>query len=71
MSELIAWTSNAYSSRQLHPLLVTAIFTVVLLDALVGDAMLNELDHPRFVQVIEEALDVGIKHEFTFFFTSA
>src|SRR6201996_447273 len=32
MSELIAWTSEAYSSRQLHPLLVTAIFTVVLLE---------------------------------------
>src|SRR5271154_3772412 len=32
MSELIAWTSDAYSSRQLHPLLVTAIFTVVLLE---------------------------------------
>jgi Fic family protein len=32
MSELIAWTSDAYSSRQLHPLLVTAIFTVMLLE---------------------------------------
>jgi len=32
MSELIAWTSEAYSSRQLHPLLVTAILTVVLLE---------------------------------------
>jgi len=32
MSELIAWTSDAYSSRQLHPLLVTAIFTVLLLE---------------------------------------
>ena len=32
MSELIAWTSDAYSSRQSHPLLVTAIFTVVLLE---------------------------------------
>jgi site-specific DNA recombinase len=31
-------------------------------DAAVGDAVLNELDHPRFVEVIEEALDVGIKH---------
>jgi Fic family protein len=32
MSELLAWTSDAFSSRQLHPLLVTAIFTVVLLE---------------------------------------
>jgi hypothetical protein len=24
--------------------------------------MLDELDHPRFVEVIEEALDVGIKY---------
>jgi hypothetical protein len=32
MSELIAWASDAYSSRRLHPLLVTAIFTVVLLE---------------------------------------
>lgn len=32
MSELVAWTSDAFSSRQLHPLLVTAIFTVVLLE---------------------------------------
>jgi Fic family protein len=32
ISELIAWTSGAYSARQLHPLLVTAIFTVVLLE---------------------------------------
>jgi Fic family protein len=32
MSELVAWTSEAFSSRQLHPLLVTAIFTVVLLE---------------------------------------
>src|SRR5271170_7831657 len=32
MSELIAWASDVYSSRQLHPLLVTAIFTVVLLE---------------------------------------
>src|SRR5882757_8726699 len=31
-------------------------------DALVGNAMLNELDHPCFVEVIEEALDVGIKY---------
>src|SRR5271155_1805731 len=31
MSDLITWTSDAYSSRQSHPLLVTAIFTVVLL----------------------------------------
>jgi Fic family protein len=32
MSELAAWASDAFSSRQLHPLLVTAIFTVVLLE---------------------------------------
>ena len=32
MSELVAWTSDAYSSRRLHPLLVTAMFTVVLLE---------------------------------------
>jgi Fic family protein len=32
MFELIAWTTDAYSSRQLHPLLITAIFTVVLLE---------------------------------------
>jgi Fic family protein len=32
MSELVTWTSDAFSSRQLHPLLVTAIFTVVLLE---------------------------------------
>jgi Fic family protein len=32
MSELVAWTSDALSSRQLHPLLVTAILTVVLLE---------------------------------------
>jgi Fic family protein len=32
MSELIAWASDAFSSRLLHPLLVTAIFTVVLLE---------------------------------------
>ena len=31
-------------------------------DASVGDAMLDELDHPRFVEGIEEALDVGIKY---------
>jgi hypothetical protein len=31
-------------------------------DAAVGDAVLDELDHPRFVEIIEEALDVGIKH---------
>src|SRR5258708_18203453 len=31
-------------------------------DAAVGDAVLNELDHPCFVEIIEEALDVGIKH---------
>src|SRR6202021_4069464 len=31
-------------------------------DAAVGDAVLNELDHPCLVEVIEEALDVGIKH---------
>ena len=31
-------------------------------DASVGDAMLDGLDHPRFVEVIEEALDVGIKY---------
>src|SRR6202012_2599649 len=27
MSELVAWASDAFSSRQLHPLLVAAIFT--------------------------------------------
>jgi Fic family protein len=32
MSELVAWASDAFSSRQVHPLLVTAIFTVVLLE---------------------------------------
>src|SRR6202034_1190284 len=32
MSALIAWTTEAYASRQLHALLVTAIFTVVLLE---------------------------------------
>jgi Fic family protein len=32
MSELAAWASEAFSSRRLHPLLVTAIFTVVLLE---------------------------------------
>jgi len=32
MTELVAWTSGALSSRQLHLLLVTAIFTVVLLE---------------------------------------
>ncbi|WP_263351695.1 Fic family protein [Acidicapsa acidisoli] len=32
MSELVACASEAFSSRQLHPLLVTAIFTVVLLE---------------------------------------
>ena len=32
MSELVHWTSEAFSSRQLHPLLVTAIFTVALLE---------------------------------------
>jgi Fic family protein len=32
MSELIAWTTEAYALRQLHALLVTAIFTVVLLE---------------------------------------
>ena len=31
-------------------------------DAAGGDAVLNELVHPCFVEVIEEALDVGIKH---------
>jgi Fic family protein len=32
MSELVAWASDAFSMRQLHPLLVAAIFTVVLLE---------------------------------------
>jgi Fic family protein len=32
MSELVAWASEAFSSRRLHPLLVTAIYTVVLLE---------------------------------------
>ena len=32
MSELVAWTREALSSRQLHPLLVIAIFTEVFLE---------------------------------------
>jgi Fic family protein len=32
MSELVAWTREALSLRQLHPLLVIAIFTVVFLE---------------------------------------
>jgi Fic family protein len=32
MVELVAWASDIFSSRQLHPLLVAAIFTVVLLE---------------------------------------
>lgn len=32
MSELVAWASETLSSRRLHPLLVAAIFTVVLLE---------------------------------------
>jgi Fic family protein len=32
MSELVTWTSDAFSSRKLHPLLVISIFTVVLLE---------------------------------------
>src|ERR1700742_3319293 len=32
MSELVDWASEMFSSRRLHPLLVTAIFTVVLLE---------------------------------------
>jgi Fic family protein len=32
MPELVAWTSDALTSRQLHPLLATAIFTVVFLE---------------------------------------
>jgi Fic family protein len=32
MSELVAWASEAFSSRRLHPLLVAPIFTVVLLE---------------------------------------
>jgi Fic family protein len=32
MSELVEWTQEAFSSRQLHPLLITAIFTVVVLE---------------------------------------
>jgi Fic family protein len=32
MFELVGWASEAFSLRQLHPLLVTAIFTVVLLE---------------------------------------
>jgi Fic family protein len=32
MSELVAWASEAFSSRRLHPLLVAAVFTVVLLE---------------------------------------
>jgi Fic family protein len=32
MAELVGWTTDTLESRQLHPLLVTAIFTVVLLE---------------------------------------
>ena len=32
MSELVAWVSEAFSSRRLHPLLAITIFTVVLLE---------------------------------------
>ena len=32
MSELVTWTTDALSSRQLHPLLVTAVFAVILLE---------------------------------------
>jgi Fic family protein len=32
MSELVAWASEACSPRRLHPLLVAAVFTVVLLE---------------------------------------
>lgn len=32
MSALVAWASDSFSSRQLHPLLVIAIFTVVFLE---------------------------------------
>src|ERR1700677_2186127 len=32
MSELVTWTTDALSSRQLHSLLVTAVFAVVLLE---------------------------------------
>jgi Fic family protein len=32
MSELVAWASDAFGSRKLHPLLVAAIFTVVILE---------------------------------------
>lgn len=32
MGELVAWTSDSLSSRQLHPLLVIAVFTAVLLE---------------------------------------
>ena len=32
MSELVVWTSHAFKSRQLHPLLTAAIFTVIFLE---------------------------------------
>jgi len=31
MEELVYWTSDAYSNKELHPLLITAVFVVVLL----------------------------------------
>lgn len=33
MAELVAWTTEVLASRNLHPLLVTAIFTVVFLES--------------------------------------
>src|ERR1700721_2171344 len=32
MSELVVWTSHAFKSRQLHPLLTATIFTVIFLE---------------------------------------
>jgi Fic family protein len=32
MADLVAWTIESFTSRQLHPLLITAVFTVVFLE---------------------------------------
>jgi Fic family protein len=32
MAELVAWTTESFTARQLHPLLITAVFTVVFLE---------------------------------------
>ena len=32
MKALVAWTTESFTSRQLHPLLITAVFTVVFLE---------------------------------------